>query len=323
MKRVQTQSFRENNSNTIAMRHVTVLKNESIEALNLKESSVVVDCTLGSGGHGMAIASHLGADGVYVGFDADPSAIKENEKRFSDVTPTVHLINDNFRNIQATLTELNITNVDAILADLGWRMEQFSGETPKARGFSFQTDEPLLMTYGNPEKYPFTAKDIVNEWDEEDIANVIYGYGEERAARKIARAIVEKRKDSLIETSLQLANLIAEVVKTPRRVKTHPATRTFQALRIAVNDEFEALETLLSDGFAALKPGGRMAIISFHSLEDRIVKHTFRSYVHDQQAVLVNKKPITASPEELENNPRSRSAKLRVIEKSNTSLQYD
>lgn len=297
------------------MRHITVLKDESVNALNLHEGSVVVDCTLGAGGHGWEIVSRLGPAGHYIGLDADPTAVQAVKEKFATATPHTTLLTRNFSELTTTLTELNIDTVDAILADLGWRMEQFDGSSGLPRGFSFQSDEPLLMTYGDQTDYPFTAADIVNEWDEEDIANIIYAYGEERAARKIADRIVRTRTTTPIATAAQLAELVAAVVKTSPRSKVHPATRTFQALRIAVNDEFAVLESLLAQGMAALRPGGRMAVISFHSLEDRIVKHTFRSFAHDQQAVLVTKKPITATAEELQTNPRSRSAKLRVIEK--------
>ncbi len=297
------------------MRHVTVLKEASVDALNLESGSVVVDCTLGAGGHGWEIVSHLGPDGIYIGIDADPTAITQNEERFAQATPTIHLVERNFSELQSILTELNIDNVDAILADLGWRMEQFDGSSGLPRGFSFQSDEPIHMTYGDPATYSFTAVDIINDWAEADIANVIYGYGEERAARKIAKAIVAARTTTPITTARELATLVEGVVRTSPRAKTHPATRTFQALRIAVNDEFAVLEQLIADAVLALRPGGRLAIISFHSLEDRIVKHTFRAFAHDQIAAVITKKPITATPEELQVNPRARSAKLRILEK--------
>ena len=297
------------------MQHITVLIDETITGLNLQEDSVIVDCTLGAGGHGWEIVSHLGSAGHYIGLDVDPTAVEAVEKKFEAVASRTTLLARNFKELTTTLHELNVPAVDGVLADLGWRMEQFDGTTTVPRGFSFQSAEPLLMTYGNPEDYSFTAADIVNEWTEEDIANVIYGYGEERAARKIARAIVTARALAPITTADQLAELVSTVVRTRPGVKTHPATRTFQALRIAVNDEFTVLETLLADGMAALRPGGRLAIISFHSLEDRVVKHTFRQYAHDQVGVLVTKKPITASAAELKQNRRARSAKLRIIEK--------
>lgn len=298
------------------MKHVTVLQQETVLALNLKKDSVVVDCTLGSGGHAEKILATLGAQGRFIGIDVDQTALQANaglSKRFK--TP-ITLVEDNFRNIEKILDGLHLEKVDAIIADLGWRMEQFNGESGLPRGFSFQKDEPLAMTFGDPEAYPFTAYDIVNEWREEDIANVIYAYGEERFSRRIAKKIEASRKERPIATTFQLAEIVVAAlphVHGYRRV--HPATKTFQALRIAVNDEFDALRELLDGGFACLAPHGRMAIISFHSLEDRIVKETFRTFTRDQRAVLVHKKPITASNEEQEANPRSRSAKLRTIEK--------
>lgn len=294
------------------MNHITVLKGETIQQLNLKPGSVVVDCTLGSGGHSAAALAAIGREGKLIAFDADPAAIKKAAVTFSGDS-RVTLINENFRELTISLERLGVTHIDAIMADLGWRTEQFAGTEGIPRGFSFSADEPLIMTFGDPRQYSFTASDIVNEWAEEDIANVIFGYGEERAARRIARAIVAARKQAPIATARELATLVEQTVG--KHGKTHPATRTFQALRIAVNDEFSALEALIAAGFAALVPGGRFAIISFHSLEDRIVKHTFRDLVHDHRAVLAHKKPIVPSSDELLTNPRARSAKLRTIEK--------
>lgn len=297
------------------MKHITVLKDESIQQLNLHPGSVVVDCTLGSGGHSRAILTALGTGGTLIAFDADSAAIAHNEDLKQDFVSTIHLIHKNFRELKTTLTELKVAAVDGILADLGWRMEQFASTEGEPRGFSFSADEPLYMTFGSPSQYSFTAVDIINDWDEEDIANVIFGYGEDRNARKIAKAITEARSTAPIRTAKQLADIVAAVVPKRGAVKIHPATKTFQALRIAVNDEFDTLTTLIHDGFDALKPGGRMAIISFHSLEDRIVKHTFRDFVHDHKAALVHKKPIVPTSHELHDNPRARSAKLRTIEK--------
>ena len=298
------------------MQHVTVLAQEAIDVLNLGKGSVVVDCTLGAGGHAKEILRVIGDSGTYLGIDADRTAIAAAQYLKTQNGPTVHLMHGNFRNLSDILESLELTP-DAILADLGWRMEQFDGSSGEKRGFSFREDEPLHMTFGSPEDYPFTAQDIVNEWGAEDIANVLYGYGEEHYSRRIAKAIVEKRSEGEIASSLQLAEIVAGSVPAAyRRKKTHPATKTFQALRIAVNDEFDALAALLRDGFAALPSGGRMAIITFHSLEDRIVKQTFREYARDECAVLVHKKPVVPSDTELQENPRSRSAKLRTIEKT-------
>jgi 16S rRNA (cytosine1402-N4)-methyltransferase len=297
------------------MKHVPVLQQEAVSLLDLKRDSTVVDCTLGSGGHARAILSILGKGGTYIGIDVDPSALEANDDLHGLSAAEVVLVNDNFRNIHHILEKHSPTGADAILADLGWRSEQFEGEAGKQRGFSFLRDEPLAMTFGEPRKYPFTARDIVNEWREEDIANVIYAYGEERASRRIARAIIAAREKAPIESSLQLAAIVADAAPRTGRRRIHPATKTFQALRIAVNDELDALRELLLDGFECLREGGRMAIITFHSLEDRIVKETFRAYARDQKGVLVSKKPIEPSKEELAANPRARSAKIRIIEK--------
>ena len=294
------------------MKHITVLKDEAVLGLDLKADSVVVDATLGAGGHARAILAKLSSAGTFIGFDADNVAI-ESLIDLKKESCTVHLINANFSEIAERLDELQIEGVDAILADLGWRTDQF---TDGKKGFSFSADEKLLMTYGDPESYAFVAADIVNGWAEEDIANVLYGYGEERYSRQIAKAIVEYRKKNTIKTAAELAEIIfTSVPVSYRHGRIHPATKSFQGLRIAVNDEFATLEKFIANSWQKLKPGGRLAIISFHSLEDRIVKHTFRAISHDQTGILITKKPITASAEELKTNPRARSAKLRIIQK--------
>lgn len=298
------------------MKHITVLTTQAVDALNLQPNSVAVDCTLGSGGHAREILSRLSPQGQFIGLDVDPTAIAALSGLSSsyDVPLTLHAAN--FSEISSVLTACSLQSVDAILADLGWRTEQFDGSSGVERGFSFQTDEPLVMTFGNPTDYSFTAAEIVNEWEEEVIANILFGYAQERFARRIASRIVTQRVLSPITTTSQLVDVIkAAVPSWYRNGKTHPATRSFQALRIAVNDEFSVLERFLPNALEALAPGGRMAIISFHSLEDRIVKQTFRSFVEAGKAVLVHKKPISASDEELADNPRARSAKLRTIEK--------
>ncbi len=295
------------------MAHITVLKTEAVEALSLKSDSVVFDCTLGSGGHAREILKHLGKPGVYVGLDADITAIEKVTLPETNGA-RVELINRNFSEVKAAAVELALTPT-AILADLGWRTEQFEEGN---KGFSFNQDEPLLMTYGNPEDYIFTAYDIVNEWREESIADVIYGYGEETAGRRIARAIVTARKKHPIKTAKELADIIVDAMPAARKHgRLHPATKTFQALRIAVNDELGVLKTLLEDGFELLKSEGRLAIISFHSREDKIVKEFFKDKVKTEVGRLVTKKPIVPSREEEVQNPRSRSAKLRIIEKIN------
>jgi len=294
------------------MSHITVLLQEAVDSLQLSTDSVVVDATFGSGGHAREILTRLGSDGIYIGIDADSTAFKNQS--LPEVKATVHLVNDNFQNITQILSSLQIETVDAILADLGWRMEQFAGS---GKGFSFAVDEPLIMTYGEKENYPFTVHDIVNEWEEETIANIIFGYADERYARRIARAIVEVRKSRSIDSTAVLADIVRGAVpKVERYKRIHPATKTFQALRIAVNDELGVLERFIKNAFRALKPDGVMSIISFHSIEDRVVKHTFRALAESGQATITPKKPISPSVEELANNPRARSAKLRTITKT-------
>ncbi len=295
-------------------KHITVLTEEAVDALAINESSIVVDATLGASGHAQKIVSRLGKDGVFIGIDADESAIRGGEALLSNAPCTTHLTVGNFRHIDSILDLLHIEKIDAILADLGWRMEQFSGN---GKGFSFLVDEELLMTFGDPKQYSFVAHTIINEWDEDQIVSIIRGYGEERFARRIANKIVEVREASPIKTTFDLVRVIESAVPSwYLHGRIHPATRTFQALRIAVNDEFDALETFIRKSIDRLNPSGRLAIITFHSLEDRIVKHLFRNLAHDHIGTLITKKPITASREEITQNPRSRSAKLRIFEKS-------
>lgn len=296
------------------MKHITVLLNEGVDALALKPKSVVVDATHGAGGHGVLICQRLRKDGVYIGLDADKTALKDSPLNNITSGPEIKLVESNFSQIAEVVSSLNITEVDGILADLGWRTDQF---TDGGKGFSFSAEEPLLMTYGDPASYTFTAYDIVNSWDEENIADVIYGYGEERQSRRIAKAIVTARKLAPISTAKQLASIIeAALPPFARKAKINPATKTFQALRIAVNDELGVLESFIGAASAILSPHGRLAIITFHSLEDRIVKLRFKDLVASGDFSLVNKKPITPSFDELSANPRARSAKLRIIERT-------
>jgi 16S rRNA (cytosine1402-N4)-methyltransferase len=296
------------------MKHITVLLNEGVDALALESGSVVIDATHGAGGHGLEICQRIGKKGVYIGLDADVTALKESRVNDLKNGPVVHLIESNFAQIVEVVSSLHITEVNGILADLGWRTDQF---TDGGKGFSFSSDEPLLMTYGDPTSYTFTAFDIVNEWDEENIADIIYGYGEERQSRRIAKAIVEARKVSPIKTALELASVIEKALPPfARKAKINPATKTFQALRIAVNNELGVLESFIGAASALLAPQGRLAIITFHSLEDRIVKLRFKDLVASGEFSLVVKKPITPSDEELLANPRARSAKLRILEKT-------
>ncbi len=293
------------------MQHKTVLLHEAVTGLQLSKDSVVVDATFGAGGHAREIVQQLDTHGCYIGIDADATAL--DRSKLGKATATIHLVYDNFSNISAIVHSLGINQVDAVLADLGWRMEQFAdGE----KGFSFLHSGPLHMTFGDPAEYPFTAADIVNEWEESTLADVLYGYAEERYARRIAKAIVAARKETPITTTDELVAVVESALPSvAKRQKIHPATRTFQALRIAVNDELTVLERFIKDGFMLLAPGGRMAIITFHSIEDRVVKHSFRELKAAGLAQLTPKKPIVPSREELKENPRARSAKLRIITK--------
>lgn len=273
---------------------------------------IFLDGTLGGAGHSKAIANLFKGKLTLIGLDRDKEAIERAKDALSGCAEKIILENKDFRNMDIVLKKNEIGNVDLILLDLGISSDELD---LSGRGFTFQKDEPLLMTMGDPTTYPFTAKDIVNNWEEEVIADVIFGYGEDRFARRIARSIVSYRIKKHIETTFELAEIVKSAVPAfVRRGKIHPATKTFQALRIAVNDELNALKEGLQKGFEALNGGGRMAIISFHSLEDRIVKDFYKRKSNEAQ--ILTKKPIVPSDEEIAENPRSRSAKLRVIEKN-------
>ena len=295
--------------------HKTVLLQESVDGLAIQKGDVVVDGTLGGGGHSEEIVRRLGADITLVGIDMDEKAIKRASERISKITPHAHFVKDNFRNIKKVLKLAHINKVDRILLDIGLSSDQFE---VSGRGFSFKKDEPLLMTFSDdPKSHAFTAWTIVNEWAEESIADVIYGYGEEQFSRRIAKMIVDERKSRSIDTTFELVHIIESAVPFfYRKGKLHPATKTFQALRIAVNDELGALKEGIADGFDVLSPGGRLAVISFHSLEDRIVKQYFKKLKEEEKGTLVTKKAIIPTKEETKENPRARSAKLRIIQKN-------
>lgn len=265
--------------------------------------------TVGLGGHSRALCEMIGKSGFFIGTDADQESLAIAEERLKDLPCKKLFACDNFRNIDAVLAKAGVEKVDAILLDIGLSNRQLD---VVPRGFSFMRDEPLLMTFRS-EGDGLTAREIVNEWAEESIADIIYGYGEERFARRIAKGIVEARKDKPIETSGQLAEIVKKCVPKFGFSKINPATKTFQALRIAVNDELGALREGIAKGFEHLAPEGRMAIISFHSLEDRIVKEFFRQKANEGVATLVTKKPIVPSDSEVKENPKSRSSKLRIL----------
>jgi len=292
--------------------HQSVLLSEALDLLQVETSDVVVDATVGGAGHFKALASRLTEDGVLIGIDADEEALIRGRAAATDVAPTVHLVEDNFRNLSRILDALSIDSIDGALFDLGWS----SYHLTSGRGFSFKVDEPLYMTYGSPDRAEVTAADIVNNYSEEALADVLFTLGEERFARQIARGIVEARSRARILSTRVLAEVVeASVPAWYRTRRIHPATKTFQALRIAVNDELGALREGLEAAIDRLSSGGRIAVITFHSIEDRIVKTMLRDAAHEGTGCLVVKKPIIPSVTETKENPRARSAKLRVFEK--------
>ncbi len=295
------------------MQHKTVLLQEAIDGLDLHEGEIFVDGTLGGGGHTLEVFNRFKDKVRLIGIDLDIEAETRTKKRLPKDTE-FEFLSGSFRNIKTLLKDVNATEVDKILLDIGLSSNQFEDS---GRGFSFQKNEPLIMSFKKELKpEDLTAKEIVNTWDLENISTILKGYGEEQFAWKIAKAIVARRVDKSIETTSDLVEIIK--VATPKwyhHRKIHPATKTFQALRITVNDEIGALKEGTREGFDLLKKKGRLAVISFHSIEDRAVKQFFKKLVDQNIAKLVNKKPITPTKEEIEENPRSRSAKLRIIEK--------
>lgn len=301
--------------------HKSVLLKESIEGLNIKPDGIYADCTTGGGGHSFEIAKRLGS-GKLICFDQDKDAIAAAKERLKDFSPV--FVNRNFAEIGQALSELGISGLDGILMDLGVSSYQLDN---RERGFSYHDDAPLDMRMSGSGE---SARDVVNEYDEEDLVRILQLYGEEKYARSIVRGIVKQRAISPIETTRQLAEIIKNNVPSKVRNEKNPCRKTFQAIRIEVNRELEALERGIADGFELLNSEGIMAIITFHSLEDRIVKNAFREYCtgctcppefpvcvcgKTPKAALANKKPIIASDEELRDNPRSRSAKLRILKK--------
>lgn len=298
--------------NTMNSIHKTVLLNETIDGLNLKgRNLVVLDATFGGGGHSKLLCEKYKGIKI-IALDQDKEAFSKAEDKFKGCNITFN--NTNFRNLDEVLEKEGIEEIDGMIMDLGLSSDQLESSL---RGFSFLKDEPLLMTMkAHPEPEDLTASEIVNNWAEENIATIIYGYGEERFSKRIAQGIVEARHHKKIETTFDLVEIIKQSVPVVyRRGRINCATKTFQALRIAVNDELGALSEALKKGFDALKTGGRMGVISFHSLEDRIVKRFYKSKESGGEAKLINKKIIIAQAEEVKENPRSRSAKLRILEK--------
>lgn len=296
------------------MIHKTVLLKEAIDGLEIKKGEIFVDGTLGGGGHSEEVCKRFGDSVVMIGIDLDPDAIARTQARLSSYKCNIRFALGSFRNIDTILDSLGVAQVDKILLDIGLSSNQFEDS---GRGFSFQKDEPLIMSFKKDlTEGDLTAREIVNTWDMENIQAILEGYGEEQFAWKIAKAIVARREEKSIETTFDLVEIIK--IATPKfyhHRKIHPATKTFQALRITVNDEIQSLKDGVTKGFERLRSGGRLAVISFHSLEDRAVKQFFKSIDVRGEAKTITKKPIVPSLEEVAENPRSRSAKLRIIEK--------
>lgn len=296
------------------MRHKSVLLKETISTLKLSDNSIYLDLTLGSAGHAQEVCT-LGLKGLtVVGVDADADAIERSSKNLEGSDAHIILEKGNYRNFPEILNKHHIKQVNAIVIDLGLSSEQLD---IAHRGFSFRFDEPLVMTLNDsPSDQELTAKIVLNDFSEEALANIIFAYGEERFARRIARGIVEYRQKKPIELTSQLSDIVKKSI--PYRFqsrKINPATKTFQAIRIAVNNELEIIKETILRAPLYLAPQGRLAIISFHSLEDRIVKQTFRELAQRGVGEVITTRPIIPSDEELLENPRARSAKLRIFEK--------
>jgi 16S rRNA (cytosine1402-N4)-methyltransferase len=307
-------------------RHVPVMVNEVVDYLNCSPGKTYVDGTLGGGGHAKAILEAIGPDGLLLGIDRDPDSIAHAGQSLHSFQPNLQIFHEDFTNLPQILSRLHLTNVDGILLDLGLSLYHLEGS---GRGFSFMRDEPLDMRMNPAQGH--TAGALVNRLSEKDLADLLYRYGEEPRARRIAKRIVESRRQQAIMSSLQLADIVKKAIPVRyRRGRSHPATRTFQALRIAVNQELEALEEFLDKAVDLLNPGGRLCIMSFHSLEDRIVKERFRTLAKGcicpprfpvcvcqktPQVSILTKRPVRPGPEEVMRNPMARSAKLRAAER--------
>lgn len=306
--------------------HVSVLLDECIEGLNIRSDGIYVDCTVGGAGHSTEIVKRLEKGGRLIAIDKDADALMAAGERLSEYKSLVTLLHDDFKNLTSDLDVLEIGGVDGILIDLGVSSYQLDNAE---RGFSYMKDAPLDMRMDRSQY--LTAFNIVNEYSAGEIAKILFDYGEEKLARRIAENIVKFRSKQTLKTTLQLAKIVEDSYPAATRFKYgHPAKRTFQAIRIAVNDELGSLKESLKQMALRLNPKGRMAVITFHSLEDRIVKTAFKELSTDctcpsdfpicvcgnkREVSLVNKKPILPSEEEMKTNSRSQSAKLRIIEK--------
>ena len=306
--------------------HKSVLLFECIEALNIRNGYTYVDCTTGGGGHSLEIAKRMGKDSKLICFDQDTDAIKAAKERLIEFSDRITFVNENFSSLGSVLEDLKVDNLGGVLADLGCSSYQF--DTPE-RGFSYMNDAPLDMRMNKDD--PLSAYNVVNEYSESDLRKIINDYGEERFAGRIAAGICRARSESKIETTFQLSEIIKSAIPAAARVNgPHPAKRTFQAIRIEVNAELDVISPMVASAADKMISGGRIAVISFHSLEDRIIKHAFKELStgctcprdfpvcacgKTPKIKEISRKPILPSDEELLENPRSRSAKLRIAEK--------
>jgi 16S rRNA (cytosine1402-N4)-methyltransferase len=306
--------------------HVSVLLNECIDGLNIKPDGVYVDCTMGGAGHSIEIVKKLSSEGLFIGFDQDINAINTAKERLSEYSDRVKFVHSNFENIKSELEKLGITKIDGVLADLGVSSHQLDEAD---RGFSYMQDAPLDMRMDV--RSEFSAYDVVNNYSEDELNRIIKEYGEENWSRRIAKFIVEAREEYPIQNTGELVEIIKKAIPKKARIDgPHPAKRTFQAIRIEVNNELGVITSLIRDVASIMNKGGRICIITFHSLEDRIVKNEFKYLAIDcicppelpicqcdkeKEVKVITRKPILPSDEEVEVNPRSRSAKLRVAEK--------
>ena len=313
-EKIEVSAERKNkNDQNVDGKHMPIMLVESLELLDLKPGNIVVDCTVNRGGHSAEFAKRIGASGVLVCIDLDSDALREAEENINDIfanniknKPSIHYICSNFANIKNILEELNINKVDAVYADLGISSQELD---ISGRGFSFMRDEPLLMTFKSKiTEEDVTAKDIVNSWSQVTIADILFNFADEKYSRQISKAIAESRRKKDIETTFELIDIIKKSVPFYyQKGKSHFATRTFQALRMATNMEIDSVITLIQSLKDVLKENGKVGFITFHSTEDRIVKVNMK----ETGLTPINKKVIEATHEETRHNPRSRSAKLR------------
>lgn len=300
--------------NGSAVEHIPVLANTLAEQISLPPDAVMVDATIGQGGHSLLFGQSLNTKGILIGLDIDKTSLSKADDKLKNLVCKVILLNLNFTKIGRALQNQGIEKVDFILADLGVSSAQL---TDYDKGLSFLTDMPLDMRIDK--RIKTTAADIVNKADENALADLIYKYGQDRASRRIARFLVQHRRTEPIKTTGQLASIVCRALARPgkkRKTRIHPATRTFQALRIAVNNELDNLEKLLVSAPPLLKKNGRIAVISFHSLEDRLVKNNFKLNEKENIYRIITKKPIVPSRREIQQNRRARSAKLRIAQKN-------